>query len=346
MLTPGIPNCSQVSDMLVFDLTPMRQATMLVWLVGMPVIMVLGTFGNIMILLIQRREYSSSHSSMSILFTCLAISDLTSLWFDPLFWWLEALDVFIYYSFLWKIRMFVIYLTGHTSASILVTMTTQKAVSILWPHRVKVMFTARIAKNLMCGGLVFFLLINSHLLYGVTVILPTNTSTPRCFDMYVSSEYAEFFNNVWGWVDTFFSSLVPVLLLLVANSVLIRKVGQSLQEARKRFSTGNADRLRSREKKTSSMTVTLIATSVTFLLLTSPYSVYFVFRERLFAGADKDTDIADANDLAFAVLHLLWIGNNSVTFYLYCLTGAKYRENFFKARLSEQSQEANRREIH
>ncbi|XP_025105719.1 uncharacterized protein LOC112571122 [Pomacea canaliculata] len=214
------------------------------------------------------------------------------------------------------------------SASILVTMTAQKATSILWPHKVKVVFSARFAKTLMSGVLAFFIVLNSHLLYGMTLTLPLNATTPKCFDMYIGSDYGHFFYNVWGWVDTVFCSLAPVVLLLVSNSVLIWKVGQSLQEARKRFSAGNTDQLRAREKKTSSMTVTLIAISVTFLLLTSPFSVYLIFRERFFDSADKEQYIADANDLTYAVLHFLWIGNNAATFYLYCLTGAKYREKF------------------
>lgn len=58
--------------------------------------------------------------------------------------------------------------------------------------------------------------------------------------------------------------------------------------------------------------------------------MYFIFRDRLSAGADSDPDVADAHDLAYAVLHLLWKGNNAVTFYLYCLTGSKYRDKFLK----------------
>lgn len=76
------------------------------------------------------------------------------------------------------------------------------------------------------------------------------------------------------------------------------------------------------------MTVTLIVISVTFLLLTSPFSVYITVRDIVLQ--DKDKYMIQVYQLVLAVLHLMWVGNNAVTFYLYCLTGTKYRKEFIK----------------
>ena len=71
---------------------------------------------------------------------------------------------------------------------------------------------------------------------------------------------------------------LPFACLLVTNTVLVRKVGQSLREARDSLAEGRSDPFASRDKKMSSMTVTLIATSVAFLLLTAPVIVYMIWR--------------------------------------------------------------------
>ena len=70
------------------------------------------------------------------------------------------------------------------------------------------------------------------------------------------------------------AGFLPFACLLVTNTVLVRKVGQSLREARDSLAEGRSDPFVSRDKKLSSMTITLIATSVAFLVLTSPVVVY------------------------------------------------------------------------
>ena len=73
------------------------------------------------------------------------------------------------------------------------------------------------------------------------------------------------------------AGFLPFACLLVTNTVLVRKVGQSLREARDNLAEGRSDPFVSRDKKLSSMTITLIATSVAFLVLTSPVVVYTIW---------------------------------------------------------------------
>ena len=60
------------------------------------------------------------------------------------------------------------------------------------------------------------------------------------------------------------AGFLPFACLLASKTVLVRKVGQSLREARDSLAEGRSDPFASRDKKLSSMTITLIATSVAF----------------------------------------------------------------------------------
>ena len=73
------------------------------------------------------------------------------------------------------------------------------------------------------------------------------------------------------------AGFLPFACLLASKTVLVRKVGQSLREARDSLAEGRSDPFASRDKKLSSMTITLIATSVAFLVLTSPVVVYTIW---------------------------------------------------------------------
>ena len=141
---------------------------------------------------------------------------------------------------------------------------------------------------------------------------------------------ASFFNSVWVWVDMVVAVFLPFACLLVTNTVLIRKVGQSLREARDSLAEGRSDPFASRDKKLSSMTITLIATSVAFLLLTSPIVVYMIWYGTLASDALNDVRLRATNDLASNASLVLWYTNLGINFYLYCLTGARYRAEFVR----------------
>lgn len=311
---------------------PMYQAAILIWQIGIPILFVAGTFGNVMIILIHTRQPRGRDLSMPVFFVALAASDLLSLWYDPLFWWLEAVGVKMDESYivLCKLRVFLAYTTGHTSAWILVAMTFQRAGSILWPQRVNFLCSRRFATTLMCFLFAFLAFANAHILYGHTFTMAINGTDGECFFTFVDQGYESFFNNVWGWVDTSMCSSIPFSLLLLSNTILVKTVGQSVQNARQRLVTGQANQLNSRVKKVSSMTVTLISISVEFLFLTGPVSVYHLFIDTFSRGADEDINVAAANELALSVSCILWSANNAINFYIYCLTGTRYRKEFLR----------------
>ena len=141
-----VPNNSAVTKE---SMAPYQVAVTL-WQVCPPVILLLGTFGNCMTLVILRTmPRGGSSGSMSLLFAALAVSDLVLLYTGLLRQWLYRtfmLDVRELHDVICKIHVFVVYLSRMTSAWFLVAMTMQRVVSVLLPHRVGLLSTRRKAQ--------------------------------------------------------------------------------------------------------------------------------------------------------------------------------------------------------
>ena len=109
--------------------------------------------------------------------------------------------------------------------------------------------TKRNAKRTVVLIVSFCTLSNAHILYGHSLVAKDKGQKAFCFFTYVGERYGEFFNRVWVWEDMVVAVFLPFACLLVTNTVLIRKVGQSLREARDSLAEGRSDPFASRDRE-------------------------------------------------------------------------------------------------
>ena len=290
------------------------------------VIVVAGTFGNIMIMLLMGRQRSAS--AMNVFFVALAASDLTLVWFGAFDLWMEYTTGFPLHNMhnvTCKLSAVIIYVSGIVSVWLLAVMTLQRAASVLWPHRVNIMFTLKKAKLYTVGIVSIVFLLNSHLLYGAVLDPPYNGSDYFCSYPKLAPEYNFFRDFIWTWIDALLFSLLPFAILISSNSVLIWKVSDSVRKARATLASGQSDQLSSRTKKASSLTVTLIVVSVVFFLLTGPMSFYLIIVPFVIDVGKESEKESMIIEFTYWLLTLMWYSNSAVNFYLYCLTGTKFR---------------------
>lgn len=304
----------------------------LIWRICPPVILLFGIFGNTMTILVMRRLHGTG-STMNVFFQALAVSDLTLLCVDTLPKWLSnvfgttALEDF--HSITCKLYKMVIYAAGVLSPWLLVALTVQRAASVLWPHRVNAVWTKRKSRNLVIAMVVSITLFHSHYLYGFDITEHCKNNIVLCCPG-ESDWYHWFHIIVWPWVDLLEFSLLPFALLVVSNTVLVWRVLASLREARSTLAVVQSGASSSRDKKVSSLTLTLVTLSVSFLILTTPISLYLITRPYLLTPATfmKDMPLTAAFDVFWAAGNIMWYTNSAVNFYLYCLTGTKFRAEF------------------
>ena len=147
-------------------------------------------------------------------------------------------------------------------------MTTQRAVSVAWPHRVNVLCTPGRSWWIILAIVVFFCLAYSHMLYGIGVV---SSEGHAC--TLASKSYKLFILNVWVNIDMFLFSLLPFAYLFLSNSVLVLKLRRSVNDAGDQMTTTDTQQA-SRERNAKSVTLTAIVVSLVFITLTSPLAVY------------------------------------------------------------------------
>ncbi|KAL8606699.1 hypothetical protein ACOMHN_055374 [Nucella lapillus] len=103
-----------------------------------------------------------------------------------------------------------------------------------------------------------------------------------------------------------------------------------VKKAGKFLSKGDSEQAQAREKAARSVTVTVIAVSITFLVLTLPGTINYI----LFYFERAESDLAGYRQAVLGFINVfcecLFQANTAINFYLYCLTGRRFREEFIK----------------
>nr|KAG5712790.1 hypothetical protein BaRGS_007387 [Batillaria attramentaria] len=272
-------------------------------------------------------------SAVLVYFKALAVSDLCLLYSGLLRNWIrfffkvELRDTF---TVVCKVHIWVVYVTGMTSSWFLVAMTTQRAMSVVWPHRLQTACTRRSAKLTVAGIVMSSALVNAHNLYGYT--LKYYESEGKFYCDYLDVKYEDFARGPWPWIDMTLSSLLPFLLLIASNAMLVWKVAASVRDIKRMAATPNMqEAVSQRKKRSTSLTFTLICLSATFFLLTSPLCAYLVSDHYLRYELESNPELKASSELAWAVTNILWYSNSAVNFYLYCLSGSRFRHHVLRS---------------
>ena len=305
------------------------RASVAVWQYCPPVLFAFGTFGNVMTVVILRRM-NLKRSAMPVYLTALAVSDTCLLYAGLLRRWVMHVfdvDFRTLHSLTCKLHTWFVYSFIIVSAWLLTFMTVERTLSVWRPHHVSLLCTRTKAAVIVVSIVVTSLLVNSHLLYGVDLVAVAggsgNGTDSVCYGP--DEEYMYFFDAVWSWVDLTLSSLIPFAVLLLGNCLILWKVSLSDRAARYLGSVRLNDAVQ-RRKKTSSMTITLVVLSVIFFLTTSPICVYNIIEHYVEDSVEGDPLGMGRLRLAWAVVNILMYINSTVNFYLYCLSGAKFRK--------------------
>ena len=179
-----------------------------------PFLILFGTFGNVMIIVIHKR--TALTSSMSVFFLTLAASDLVSLCVTCFRAWLRLLfyfDLAAQNDTLCKLGLFLLYVSGVLSAWTLVAMTAQRAVCVLFPHRANVLCTVGKSKAIVVSMVLFIAAIHTHLLYGVGTRMVKGGK--RCVILYAYESF--FFLRYGAWLICVFFLCFPGCVLLSAT---------------------------------------------------------------------------------------------------------------------------------
>ncbi|XP_071081116.1 probable G-protein coupled receptor 139 [Haliotis cracherodii] len=316
----NVSNCAKEENDAIL---PNQETAYLLWKIISPILLLLGTIGNLLSIVVLTRK-AMRKSNMSKYLTCLAVADLAVLYVGLLpEWIIYTFDVHIsdVHPVVCKIHLWLLYSSLHTSAWTLVSVTIERTVFVWRPLGYRILCTKRVATISVGIVISMCLILNSHFL----IFLEHTETDPGVYvcDSVATAEYDDFLSKVFPWIDLCVWCIVPVVVHLVCNILIIYRLRTHARTMARHDSTPGADG--SRQSLVSSMTTMLLSLNLVYLLCTLPVSIFFV-GERYWKISSPGAEAEAQRELIKACASILMYLNNSTNFITCLVKGKRFRE--------------------
>ena len=292
-----------------------------VWLFILPVFLLVGTVGNVLTLITVTSRRCKKNSFVVYL-GALAVADTASLYVGSINAWLfYAFDIDIMLvAVSCKILGFMFYVSKMMSSLLVATLSTDRMVCCCFPTKKDQLGSPKSAMIVISIIVGFVLMINVHELYGFSLITADNVTICG----YIDNGYATFFDVYFSWVDTSIYFIVPTIVIIVANILTVREVINSTKRTSHLMGVAT---VRSRIRHNRQMVVMAVAVSAAFLLTTSPLGISTIIRPYVFNDSEVFYASSDVEFLLTTIEGILGYLNLTINFFLYCISGRRFRED-------------------
>lgn len=292
-----------------------------------PVLMIFGTLGNILTIIVLSRR--KSRGSSTAMYLCgLAVSDIIALNTGLLRQWLSYLisvDIRSLSKIMCKLHVFLVYLGTQCSSWFLVAVTCERFIGVWLPHRVKHGCTKK--TSLVIIGIIvgFISILNFHWFYGFTLLAETYDNKTYVYECKAwFEEYNIFLWKTWPWIDLCIFCITPFVILLFGNISIILKVFWSRRNTRRQVAPNCVFRGKKNSDRTSQLSVMLLLLNVVFFVNVTPISI-FLAGESFWLKTIKTEHNEAEFYLWWAIVNMFMYFNNAVNFVLYFLSGSRFR---------------------
>ena len=192
-------------------------------------------------------------------------------------------------------------------------MTCDKYIAIKWPHRSATYSSPKRAK------LIIFTIVICTTIFNFPHFFITAVVAGNCYGFSVQS----MFTKIYSWLTIVINAVIPFTLLIHMNYIIVKTVKNS----RKSF-TDNDRGMDARQKALQSaekqLTTMLLLVTTLFLILLLPTYIRFIYA----AFVTSNTPYKYAISMCiFELSYKLYVTNSSVNFFLYCISGKKFRKD-------------------
>lgn len=294
-----------------------------------PILLVVGTLGNVLsfFILIKNVRKASTYSYLCVL----AFMDLLVLYIGLFRLWLGhvMLDVANKNNILCKLAVFLGYFSSDTSVWLIVAVTIERSIVVMFPLKAPRLCSVRNARACIGVIVIFFTIVNSHFLWSVQLwqFSFNHTIISRC---QAKLNYTDLVEDVWPWVDAGIYSFVPLIIIIVLNSFIIKKIAKNTRNFLRQHSsiTVKHGQLRHDGEMSRRVTIMLLTVSFTFLATTLPMNIVLIYTSLTGKVGDDVSPTMATRKLVDTVAEMLMYTNHSINFFLYCATGKKFRNQF------------------
>lgn len=298
-----------------------------------PVLIVLGTFGNLFSFIILKNRAMLKFSTYFYLMV-MAVADTLVLYVGLMPLWLgelTGLDIRDRTDWTCKLTNAVGYTVSDFSVWLIIAVTVERYLVVCHPFQANSVCSSTRAHRVVFSLLAVFACLNLHFCWTVHIVYYVHNGDriPQCTAL---DRHARLVIDVWPWVDVIVYSLLPFVLIVALNGMIIRQV----VVARGRrcdlrhncpvvASNNKYQQRRPSQEGSTRLTVMLMTISFAFLLTTLPMSVVNIASAFCRGECSDDERRQSYFRLARTVTELLMYANHSMNFFLYCATGQKFR---------------------
>ena len=233
-----------------------------------------------------------------------------------------------------KLINVVNYTVSDYSVWLLVAVTVERYIVTAHALQANRMCTPSRARRVMAGLLAVIFLVNAHLFYTLEV---REGQAVRCGS---KRNWELLVDRILPWLDAVLYSILPSLLMLALNVAIIRQVSRSVRNRNQlasntrrcvTFASHSTNKSMTSSKNGSGggggdgscrITIMLLTISFVFIATTLPMTITII----VFAFAPPGDDQIGVYRFARSVGELMMYFNHSINFYLYLLTGQKFRQ--------------------
>ncbi|CAF1248362.1 unnamed protein product [Didymodactylos carnosus] len=326
----NIMNSSSLLDsssiLTTLSLTNYNRSLALKWIVRIigGLLIAIGTIGNTLsALTLSRKKLRIQVTSIYLI--ALALSDLGNIFFSVLNFYLvrisEQNNMRLYHNIACKLHIFFTYYFINLSPTLLVAVSVQRYLAIAKHHYSKRHCTVKNAYIIITLIAIISFCIQLH--WGIFYELKSVPRINKQNITYIktvcniSSQYPTYLwfrSNIVGYLQWFFFTLCPFVIMLILNS-LILKVIASAKRVQQRINNKN----QRKKTKQRNMTIMLLSVSCVFILLTAPASTFMAFSHLFHAHSEKF-------DSLWIMFSLIYYTNTAANFLLYFLTADVFRQ--------------------
>ena len=225
-----------------------------------------------------------------------------------------------------KISAFLAMFALQNSTFQVLAMTIDKYIAIKWPHKAAIYSTPKRAK------VTVFIILTSVFVYNIPHLIISEAVQSICVAYGIGGTITQ----VYSWFSFVLNANIPFIMLIYMNYTIIKKVGQSRKmfvykdktddekERNQNHNRANDRRGKSMKNTENQLTIMLLLVTTLFLILMIPTYVRFL----LFSFIKRDTPEKYANlMLVYYFSYNLYNTNSGINFFLYCISGQKFRND-------------------
>ena len=288
-----------------------------------PILVPIGLVGNVLSFLIMVKP-NSRKMSTCIYMAAISVND--SMMLIVIFYgWFVSYLIHKRYPLSCRIESFLSMCALQNATYQVVAMTVDKFIAVKWPHKAATYSTPKRAK---CTIVVLYVCVIS---YNIPDFFITKMIGTVCVSYAVGGVYAQ----IYSWLTFILNGIIPLTSLIGMNSTIIYEVKKShrrfknFESAKKLQNQNSVNTPRENTSKIveNQLTLMLLLVTTLFLVLLIPTYVRFLY----FAFANRDTPGKYAGAMLFYYITTrLYFTNSGINFFLYCISGRKFREDLKK----------------